>query len=466
MRRHTVRQRVQRPRWKKLEPLIKSYLGNALHVLTQMTDAGMITFTLRRLGASADLLGPFERVQRKMLKAVLQVFGGGDDADNAQLRVAAILLIRRMAVAVPESLDSCLRGVYRTYAANAKFTTAAGAPAISFMADCVVEMFGLDLTVSYQHMFVALRQLAVLLRSALTTKEKDAFRAVYCWQAVWCMEVWCRVLVTYADKEQLMPLVYPLVQIVLGAAKLLPAARYFPLRLRLVRLLNRLGGASGRFVPVSSLLLEVLQFKELNKAPMSEGKSRPPDFSTLLKVPKTVVRTPGFQNEVVFQAMELLAEHLAQWAYSPAFPELLHVPAAQLRVFAKATPVERFRKQARGLLDAAERHAEWVKAKRNAVDFAPKDQVGLKIRVVCISLVGAMLLRSDAWNAHTARPIGSHWAWITANPRIQIRTRRVVNTRRVQVVEPRGVYPHSTLDSRRICSTHVHALTSTARAAL
>lgn len=308
--------------------------------------------------------------------AVYQVFGGGDDADNAQLRVAAILFIRRMAVAVPESLDSCLRGVYRTYAANAKFMTAAGAPAISFMADCVVEMFGLDLTVSYQHMFVALRQLAVLLRSALTTKEKDSFRAVYCWQAVWCMEVWCRVLVTYADKEQLTPLVYPLVQIVLGAAKLLPAARYFPLRLRLVRLLNRLGGATGRFVPVSSLLLEVLQFKELNKAPMSEGKSRPPEFSTLLKVPKTVVRTPGFQNEVVFQAMELLAEHLAQWAYSPAFPELLHVPAAQLRAFAKATPVERFRKQARSLLDAAERHAEWVKAKRNAVDFAPKDQVG------------------------------------------------------------------------------------------
>ena len=31
--------------------------------------------------------------------------------------------------------------------------------------------------------------------------------------------------------------------------------------------------------------------------------------------------------------------------------------------------------QARGLLDAAERHAEWVKAKRNVVDFAPKDQV-------------------------------------------------------------------------------------------
>ena len=48
---------------------------------------------------------------------------------------------------------------------------------------------------------------------------------------------------------------------------------------------------------------------------------------------------------MLLQATELLAEHLAQWAYSPAFPELLHVPAMQLKAFAKATPVERFRKQ-------------------------------------------------------------------------------------------------------------------------
>ena len=52
---------------------------------------------------------------------------------------------------------------------------------------------------------------------------------------MWCMEVWTRVVVAYADSEELRPLVYPLVQIILGAAKLLPAARYFPLRLRLVR---------------------------------------------------------------------------------------------------------------------------------------------------------------------------------------------------------------------------------------
>jgi nucleolar complex protein 2 len=40
------------------------------------------------------------------------------------------------------------------------------------MMNCVVEMYGLDFTCSYQHMFVYLRQLAILLRTAYNNKTK------------------------------------------------------------------------------------------------------------------------------------------------------------------------------------------------------------------------------------------------------------------------------------------------------
>ena len=43
--------------------------------------------------------------------------------------------------------------------------------------------------------------------------------------------------------------------------------------------------------------------------------------------------------------MELLAEHLGQWATSVAFPELCHLPLVQLRRFAKTVAVERFKAQ-------------------------------------------------------------------------------------------------------------------------
>ena len=40
----------------------------------------------------------------------------------------------------------------------------------------------------------AVKDLAVTLRGTLSMKTADAFRAVYCWQTVRCMELWARVL--------------------------------------------------------------------------------------------------------------------------------------------------------------------------------------------------------------------------------------------------------------------------------
>lgn len=45
------------------------------------------------------------------------------------------------------------------------------------------------------------------------------------------------------------------------------------------------------------------------------------------------------------QVLQLLAEHLAQWSCSVAFPELGHLASVQLRSLAKALPAERFRTQ-------------------------------------------------------------------------------------------------------------------------
>lgn len=57
-------------KWKKLEPFVKSYLGNALHILNQMTDNQMIAFTVRRLKASVLFLAAFPILARKYLKVI------------------------------------------------------------------------------------------------------------------------------------------------------------------------------------------------------------------------------------------------------------------------------------------------------------------------------------------------------------------------------------------------------------
>ena len=361
----------QQTRWKKVEPLAKSFLGNTLHLLGQLTDPDMSRFLMARLNASVPFFHAFERLTRKTLKSVLALFGSGEPA----LRVQSILLIRNMAAVLPPpTLERAAKGVYRQFAANAKFINAESIEHVVFMTTCVCEIYGLDQNQSYSLAFTYVRQLASLLRGALTNKSKEAFRAVYCWQYVNCLECWVRVLQTHAKKEEdpLRPLIYPVAQVALGAARLLPSARYAPLRLRLVRALNALSESTGHFVPVAPLLLELLGFSELNKAPMAT-KNRPPDFSLVLRVAKQELRSPAVQEVIVEGALQLLAAHLNQWAYSPAFPELAHVPSRDLRRFCKATQVTRFRKAARAVVDAAERNADWIVRKRDNVDFAPKD---------------------------------------------------------------------------------------------
>lgn len=73
------------------------------------------------------------------------------------------------------------------------------------------------------------------------------------------------------------------------------------------------------------------------------------------------------------QVVELLAEHLSQWSCHIGFPELSHLPLLQLRRFNKQSPVERFRKAAKQLVDAIERNAQWVGHARDRVEFGPKD---------------------------------------------------------------------------------------------
>ena len=358
-------------RWKKVEPLAKSFIGNTLHLLGNLTDAEMTGMVLRRLNVSAPFMATFERLTKRVTRVALHCFGSGEPS----VRVQSILLLRAMAVTLPPpALERIAKGVYRTFASNAKFVNADSVEHIAFMSTCVVEIFGLDHAQSYPLAFTYIRQLASLLRGALTAKSKEAFRNVYCWQYVNCLECWERVLSAHAKEESsvLRPLVYPLAQVALGAARLLPSARYAPLRLRLVTLLNRLGASTGRFIPIAPLLMELLTFSELTKPPLS-SKSHPPDFTIVLRLAKQDLRIPGVQDIIVESTMEALAEHLHQNAYSPAFPELAHIPMRELKKFTKHVTVTRFRKAARAVIEAAERTSDWVIRKRDSVDFAPKD---------------------------------------------------------------------------------------------
>lgn len=112
---------------------------------------------------------------------------------------------------------------------------------------------------------------------------QEAFRKVYEWKYMNCLELWTGAISAYSSEADLSPLAYPLTQIISGVARLVPTARYFPLRLRCVRMLNRIAASTGTFIPVAMLLLDMLDMKELNRPPTG-GVGKAIDLRTVLKV--------------------------------------------------------------------------------------------------------------------------------------------------------------------------------------
>lgn len=144
------------------------------------------------------------------------------------------------------------------------------------------------------------RAQAVLLRNALTQKTADAVREVYCWRTVNCLTLWAAVLAAHAGEAALRPLVFPVAQLLLGAARLVPSPRWFPLRLRLVRALNSLAAATGAFVPTAPVVLDVLAWPDLTRP--ARGTGACPDLLMQLRLSKANLKVPAVQQEVVTQA--------------------------------------------------------------------------------------------------------------------------------------------------------------------
>lgn len=66
---------------------MKSYLGNTIHLLASMTQPDMTAFTLRRLRASAALLGPWAHLSRKLLRLTLKLYGSEEQGPRLQVCV-------------------------------------------------------------------------------------------------------------------------------------------------------------------------------------------------------------------------------------------------------------------------------------------------------------------------------------------------------------------------------------------
>lgn len=374
-------------KFKSLAPLIRSHTVSIIELLDSLSDAATLRLTLSSTLPLLPYLLSFKKLVRDLVKAVTTVWSTSSNTEST--RVAAFLVLRRLASVGDSGIrENILKSVYQGLVKSSRNTTVHTIAGMNLMKNSAAELWGVETSLGYTTGFTFIRQLAIHLRSSITNNSNESYKSVYNWQYVHSLDFWSRVLATHCTSEDspLRPLIYPLVQVTLGALRLIPTATYFPLRFQLIRSLLRISVATGTYIPLAAPLYEVLNSSEMRKAP-KPSTLKPLDFPTSIRAPKTFLRTRVYQDGVGDQVQELLAEFYGLWAKSIAFPELALSVVVMLkrwlkdvnsRTNASGNKNQKINGALSLLVQKLEANSKFIEEKRAKVDFAPNNRKGVE----------------------------------------------------------------------------------------
>ncbi|KAG2630922.1 nucleolar complex protein 2 homolog isoform X1 [Panicum virgatum] len=358
-------------KWQPVDPLLKSYLRNSLELLSQLTDNKILSFVLTRLRASLVLFSAYPSTSSRLLKILFRLWASGDQS----LSLSAFLMIREVAALLPDCLDLCLTKAYNTYLASTKLVNDRNTKHIDFLMNCLVELYSLDVQKSCERAVTSVGQLNAILRQASKTKEKEDLRKIDNWQYINCVNLWVRFLCCNYKDYNLNPLFYQVLQVIRGVAHLFPGTRYLPLRLKLVQMLNELSTCSQMFFPIPSSLFDCLEFREVSQKEQTQKTKV--NFSSLLKVSKSLLKSRDFQEECVLSAIQVLSAHFAQWSYHVSFPEVATIPLILLKRLHEQTTIESLHRPVKRLIDQVNENKDFIERKREVVSFSPNDKASV-----------------------------------------------------------------------------------------
>ncbi|KAJ7970410.1 nucleolar complex protein 2-like [Quillaja saponaria] len=360
------------PKWVTLRPLIKSYLRSTLFLLNQVTDSEMLTFTISRLRSSIIIFGTFPSLLRRLLKIAVHLWETGEGS----LASPSFFIIRDVAsVYSSDWFETCLVRTFKAFIGHFRYIEPTSYEHVQFLRSSFVELCSLDVQKSFSKAKISIQQLAKLLQKGQQTKTKEAVKKICSWQYVNCIDLWVMFISTNICDYDLQSLLFMIIQIINGVAFLFPGPRYLPLRLKCIQWLNHLSSSSGVFIPITSLVLDILEYK----IGMVGGKPGKAVDLYDIKLPKHWLKSQNFQEECILSAVEQLAEHFAQWSYHISFPELATIPLIRLRKFYDITTIESFKRVVKRFIDQVEQNIQFVQKKRDEMVFSPKDQQSVEL---------------------------------------------------------------------------------------
>jgi nucleolar complex protein 2 len=392
-----VRISMDSKKFKTLTPLLKSHTSSVHHLLTTLSDPATLKLTLSSVTPLLPYLLSFKKILKNIVKTIVGIWSDGSSSEAT--RITAFLVLRRLAVIGDPGLrEAVFKTVYQGLIKGSRTTSVHTVQGINLMKNSAAELWGIDQDVGYATGFTFIRQLAIHLRTSITNNENDSYKTVYNWQYVHSLDFWSCVLsehcsplkeVESGKESQLRLLIYPLVQVTLGAMRLIPTAAYFPLRFHLMRSLLRLSRSTGTYIPLASPLLEVLNSAEMKKPPKA-STLKSLDFASSYKASKSYLRTRVYQDGIGGQVAELLTEFFVLWSTSIAFPELALPVVVMLKRWLKEVSSKGTGPKSTGnknnkinsafvlIVQKLEANGKFIEERRAKVDFAPNNRAGVE----------------------------------------------------------------------------------------
>jgi nucleolar complex protein 2 len=365
------------PKVKQINTILKSHAGALLTLLNDITNTDTAILVLSSVQELLPFFLSFRRVLKELVIAVVNVWSSTKDVET---QIAAFAFLNNSAKEFQKSvLELVLKQTYSSFIKNCRQTNIHTMPMVNFQKNSAAELFGIDETLAYQIGFDYVRQLAIHLRNSLNNT-KEGYKTIYNWQYAHSLDFWSRVLSVHCNpakeikkESALRQLIYPLVQVTLGASRLVPTAQFFPYRFYLIKSLMRLSQNTGVFIPLFPLLQEILNSTTLTRNPKNVNLQAF-DFDHNVKVNSAYLNTRTYQQGVSEQFIDLAGEYFVLYSKSISFPELVTPVTISLRRYIKQSKNVKFNKQLSNLVEKLNQNSEFIQQKRANVEFSPSNR--------------------------------------------------------------------------------------------
>ncbi|CAG2167082.1 unnamed protein product [Oppiella nova] len=177
----------------------------------------------------------------------------------------------------------------------------------------------------------------------------ESYKTVYNWQFLNSILLWTQLLCSHNTVDELKPLISPLVNVIIGTIRLIPSAKYFPMRFHLIKALIKLSDETNAFIPILPFVTQVFDNfdKQLKKNKSNDEKEL--NFDLLIKVSNISANDFQFRDSTI----------------------------NKIRKFIKRSHVVQHNQLLKQLLDKIEDNSKLICEKRKNVEFSISDSLSI-----------------------------------------------------------------------------------------